>query len=275
MTTSRRIVTRRSALAGLAGLGIVLAEGLRLREQSTGRPASAAPAPPSPPKAPVRIPAAPAPERTVRARVRHIAARPQPGELDSALLTVPDSDKTVYLSFDDGPHPTFTPLVLQALRRYGVRATFCVIGENAAANPHLLRAALDDGHILANHSWDHPQLTTLDETAVREQLARTSDIIDRSTGTIPYWCRAPYGDWNSSALATCADLGMVPLGWSVDTVDWEQPGLFNIARSVYWDTTPGAIVLCHDGGGERPETVDAINLYVPALIEDGWSFGLL
>ncbi|MFI8854557.1 polysaccharide deacetylase family protein [Streptomyces sp. 891-h] len=175
------------------------------------------------------------------------------------------------LTFDDGPHPEHTPRLLEVLRRHGVQATFFVVGQNAAAFPGLLHAIAADGHVVGNHSYTHRQLPRLPSTEVRSELSRTSELIDRVVGTPPRWCRAPYGDWHPPSLKICSDLGMEPMGWSLDTRDWARPGTASIVRAVTEDAFPGAIVLQHDGGGPRQQTVAAVDRYLPLLQERGFT----
>lgn len=178
--------------------------------------------------------------------------------------------REVALTFDDGPDPAHTPEVLEILRRHRVHATFCVLGENAAAHPGLLQAIADGGHRIANHSWSHPQLTRLSGDQAREEFARTSELVNDAVGVLPGLSRAPYGAWNKETLAISAELGMSPLGWSVDTCDWEQPGVSRIVSTVLENVSPGAVVLSHDGGADCSQSVTALRHYLPRLLDSGW-----
>ncbi|NYI06227.1 polysaccharide deacetylase family protein [Allostreptomyces psammosilenae] len=188
-------------------------------------------------------------------------------------VAITGQTRVAALTFDDGPDARYTPAVLQTLRRYGVRATFCVVGTNAACNPGLLQAIAADGHDLANHTWSHQELPRLSEREIREELERTNEVIDRITGWgVPQWCRAPYGSWDEVSLGVCAELGMKPLGWSVDTLDWQRPGSAEITDTMLRGTEPGAIILCHDGGGDRSQSVDALRAYLPESLAAGYRF---
>ncbi|MEU0132981.1 polysaccharide deacetylase family protein [Streptomyces sp. NPDC006296] len=174
------------------------------------------------------------------------------------------------LSFDDGPDPRYTPDILATLRRYDVRAMFFVCGEMAAEHPDLLREAADDGHVVGNHSWSHPLMPKLSRGAVRDELGRTSEVIEKALGAPPLWYRAPYGAWNRNSFEIGAALGMEPMAWTVDTLDWTTPGTGTIVRRVAKGAAPGVVVLSHDAGGNRSQSVAALRRYLPALIEKGY-----
>ncbi|TDB74863.1 polysaccharide deacetylase family protein [Micromonospora sp. KC723] len=173
----------------------------------------------------------------------------------------------VALTFDDGPNPDYTPQVLDVLREFGVRATFCVVGENAQRHPHLIRAIVADGHTLCNHSWRHDvQLGRRSRDAIRADLLRTNEAIRAAVPDAPIaWYRQPGGAWTYPLVSVAEELGMIPLHWSVDPVDWRTPGALRIATRVVRDTTAGSIVLLHDAGGERQGTVDALRHMLPEL----------
>ncbi len=186
-------------------------------------------------------------------------------ELDAAR-------RVVALTIDDGPDPRYTPTVLALLQQYGIRATFFLVGENAVEHPALVREIADRGHHIANHTWTHPDLRHLSDTQARDELERTSDLLHRTTGRLPTWFRAPGGDWSPVSLKVAADLGMRNMGWSVDPRDWARPGTSVITERILKDVRPGSIVLNHDGGGDRSQTVAALKAYLPVLIDSGYFF---
>ncbi|MGW6918497.1 polysaccharide deacetylase family protein [Kitasatospora sp. NPDC054939] len=188
------------------------------------------------------------------------------------VLELNPERRVVALTLDDGPDPKHTPTVLALLEKHGIRATFFLVGENVAAHPGLVREIADRGHHIANHTWSHPDLRQLSESRVREELERTSDLLHRATGRAPTWFRAPGGDWSSASLKVSAALGMRPMGWSVDPRDWARPGTAVITERVLKDIRPGSIVLNHDGGGDRSQTVAALQAYLPVLIDAGYYF---
>ncbi|MFF5173916.1 polysaccharide deacetylase family protein [Micromonospora sp. NPDC000089] len=173
----------------------------------------------------------------------------------------------VALTFDDGPDPTYTPQVLAVLRAYQVKATFCVVGQNAQDHPELIQEIVADGHTLCNHSWSHDvTLGKRSPAAIRADLTRTNDAIHAAVPDAHVgWFRQPGGAWTSPVVQVARELGMAPLHWTVDPNDWKAPGAPKITASVTGDTQAGSIVLMHDAGGNRQGTVDALHRILPDL----------
>ncbi|MEU5963026.1 polysaccharide deacetylase family protein [Micromonospora parva] len=171
------------------------------------------------------------------------------------------------LTFDDGPDPRYTPQVLALLREYDVRATFCVVGENAQNHPDLVQSIVDDGHTLCNHSWHHDVgLGARSADAIRSDLLRTNAAIRAAVPNAPIvWYRQPGGAWTYPVVSTARQLGMTPLHWSVDPSDWDLPGANKITATVLSQAKPGSVVLLHDAGGDRQGTVDALRQILPDL----------
>lgn len=172
----------------------------------------------------------------------------------------------VALTFDDGPDPRWTPQVLQLLRDHDAKATFCVVGHLAATYPALVREIAADGHTLCNHSWDHDfGLGSRPRAQISEDLERTNAAIRAAVPGAPIsYYRQPGGEWTERVVAVAAELGMSSLHWQVDPQDWRQPAPDVIADLVA-DSETGAIVLLHDGGGERGATVQALRQVLPVL----------
>lgn len=181
--------------------------------------------------------------------------------------------KAVAFTFDDGPNPADTPDLLRVLREHGVRAVFCLVGDQAEAYPDLVRAIVEDGHTLCNHSMHHDDLSGLSpEEAAADMEQAGAAIRAAAPGTpIPYF-RAPYGFWGATPEAA-AGLGMQPLSWRLSVADWEPPGTGELVRRLQEGITPGAVVLLHDGGGDRSQTVQAVDRIIPVLRADGWTIG--
>jgi peptidoglycan/xylan/chitin deacetylase (PgdA/CDA1 family) len=180
----------------------------------------------------------------------------------------------IALTIDDGPDPTYTPLILALLNRYKISATFCMVGARAAANPALVARVAGAGHHIANHTYTHPlNLPELTPDQIHDQITRTSDALSGlAGGAPPTLFRAPGGKWSPTILATCQTAGLRPLDWSVDPRDWSQPGVQHITQVILTNTRPGAIILNHDGGGNRQQTLDALGIALPRLIDAGYTF---
>lgn len=177
------------------------------------------------------------------------------------------------LTFDDGP-AGYTAAVLDVLAEHQVTATFCVVGTQAQRNPTLLRRIVAEGHALCNHSMNHADLATMTPEQVRADLTAADAAIRQAVPdvAVPYF-RAPYGSWGGS-VAVAQQLGMSRLGWTVDPRDWSRPGTDAIVQAVLTQLRPGGIVLLHDGGGDRSQTVAALGILIPRLVQDGWTFRL-
>ncbi|RKR91960.1 peptidoglycan/xylan/chitin deacetylase (PgdA/CDA1 family) [Micromonospora pisi] len=176
--------------------------------------------------------------------------------------------RDVALTFDDGPNPEYTPKVLAELERYQVKATFCLVGELAAAYPELVRSIAAAGHTLCNHSWSHdPTLGSRAKTVIRTDLTRTNAAIRAAVpdARIVYY-RQPYGGWTAASVATAWELGMTSVHWDVDSLDYNRPGAGRIASIVTGRVGAGSIVLMHDAGGNRQQTVDALRTILPNLL---------
>ncbi|MFC4334486.1 polysaccharide deacetylase family protein [Salininema proteolyticum] len=177
----------------------------------------------------------------------------------------------IALTFDDGPNPAWTAEVLDILAYYGVRATFCVIGSNAAEHPDLVKRMADEGHTLCNHSWDHDfELGWRPPERIREDLERTNEAIRAAAGEdtpIEYF-RQPGGRWTETVVAAAEDLGMDSLHWTVEASDWSSgTGSGAIRDAVVQKAVPGSIVLLHDGGGDQSATVEALGPVLDGLWE--------
>ncbi|MFJ3220070.1 polysaccharide deacetylase family protein [Kitasatospora sp. NPDC086801] len=270
---SRRLllVAAGMSLLGAAGCGSPWSGG-DAGADTTARPPGAVPeaagSTPGPSGTPASTPSGPPPAPVPPAPVHRVlteAERKPVNELDPA-------GRVVGLTIDDGPDPRYTPTVLALLQQYGIRATFFLVGECAVENQGLVREIADRGHHIGNHTWTHPDLRHMPEEAVRDELERTSDLLQRITGRQPTWFRAPGGDWSAVALKVSSELGMRPMGWSVDPEDWAEPGTAAITERILKNVRPGSIVLNHDGGGDRSQTVAALKAYLPVLVDQGYSF---
>ena len=151
-------------------------------------------------------------------------------------------------------------------------ATFSMIGLEVAADPGLAREVAAAGHTIANHTWSHVDLAVMPPVVIADQIDRASGTIHKATGRVPSLFRAPYGAWSPAVLQHCAQTGMTPLDWSVDPRDWSRPGVASIVGNIMRNTRTGSIILEHDGGGNRAQTVAALKIVLPRLLAAGYHF---
>jgi peptidoglycan/xylan/chitin deacetylase (PgdA/CDA1 family) len=273
MPPGRRTVLRTAACLGAAAtVGLLFTE----RDRTPGKAAGAA----RPPAA-GSVGAVGPPVKGTAYRLRPMTAhappslrRAKPPVRRRPFLRLSDARREMVLTFDDGPDPRYTPAILRTLREYGVRAMFFVCGGMATDHRDLLREMADDGHVVGNHSWSHPLIPGLPPSGIRAELGRTSEVIEKSLGAAPLWYRAPFGAWNRHSFEIGAELGMEPLAWTLDTLDWTKPGTRTIVRRVLQGAGPGVIVLSHDAGGDRSQSVAALRRYLPELLDDGYRITL-
>lgn len=191
---------------------------------------------------------------------------PRTPEKKLALMRTTGS-AAVALTFDDGPHPVWTPKVLDSLKARGIKATFCVIGRHAAAYPQLIARMVREGHTMCNHSWNHEfKLGSWTEAQIRVNMQLTNNAIQKAVPGVPIpYFRHPGGRWTSAAVRVAKQLGMRSMDWAVDPWDWDRPGTNAIINRVLRNTRAGSIVLLHDGGGDRNQTLAALPHIISSL----------
>ncbi|MEU7064582.1 polysaccharide deacetylase family protein [Streptomyces sp. NPDC046161] len=284
-TVGRRVLLRTAALLGAAAAVSLITGGEGDTPASGG---GTAPAPGAGGAAGSGAPGAPAlrarglPPNSYRLTPMTAQAPARPPAVKPAVRTRPilelpagtSRSGEMLLTFDDGPDPRYTPGILDTLARYRVRAVFFVCGEMATDNRDLLRRMAAEGHVIGNHTWTHPLIPTLGRPDLAAEIERTSEVVEQTTGTAPQWFRAPYGAWNRAAFEIGAELGMEPLAWTVDTLDWTEPGTTTIVSRVLGGAAPGVIVLSHDAGGNRSQSVEALGTYLPQLLARGYRMTL-
>jgi peptidoglycan-N-acetylglucosamine deacetylase len=181
--------------------------------------------------------------------------------------------KAIALTMDDGPHPVYTPQVLEILRDHGIKATFNMIGEQVGANLSIVREVSAAGHTITNHTWNHADLTHENYKQVCTQMDRCNDALAQANQS-PSIFRAPYGNWSTAVFEACASRGLKPVDWSVDPRDWDTAHVDtqDIVHTVLRTTRAHDIILEHDGGGVRRNTVAAMRIFIPKLIDEGYNF---
>ncbi|MFF6984674.1 polysaccharide deacetylase family protein [Streptomyces sp. NPDC008343] len=196
--------------------------------------------------------------------------------MDPAIAHSTGKDgNTVALTFDDGPDPRWTPQILSLLAQYHARATFCLIGPLAEAHPDLVHDIVAAGHRLCDHTVHHDEaMHALSPEAQDYEIAGAQGMIDRAAGghaPLRYF-RAPGGDFTPAIRQIAVRHGLRPLGWTVDAEDWKRPGVPAILSNVKSELEPGGIVLMHDAGGDRSQTVQALKELLPWLVASGYEF---
>lgn len=177
-------------------------------------------------------------------------------------------EKVVALTFDDGPDPLYTGFMLDVLKEKNVKATFFVLGENAKKNPDLLKRISMEGHEIGNHGYSHSYTTS---QFIRE-LVRTDEVVFQSIQQHTLFYRPPGGIVSKSVVEEVKDTGRVLTLWSIDSNDWQNPGPTRIVRNVVKSSFPGAIILLHDGGEKREQTIQALSTIIEQLSQQGYRF---
>ncbi|MEU9302960.1 polysaccharide deacetylase family protein [Streptomyces sp. NPDC048269] len=205
----------------------------------------------------------------------HSARRPQqqPERIPEGIAHASESGgNAVNITVDDGPDPRWTPKVLDVLKKYDVKATFCMIGPQAEAHPDLVKKVVAAGHRLCDHTMNHD--TAMDKKPVayqEQQILDAKRLIEEAAGgtaKVEYY-RAPGGAFTPDSRRLAAANGMRPLGWNVDTKDFGKPGAPAIVDAVKREIGNGPTVLFHDGGGNRAQTVEALDQVLSWLKEQG------
>lgn len=180
-------------------------------------------------------------------------------------------EKTIALTFDDGPHPEFTPRIAEALQERGVTATFFVVGERAREHPEIVRALAAAGHSVQNHSLTHVDLRELDDAGFAAEIDGAADVL-QSIVTRPRCVRPPFGRHDDAVVQRIEQRGLRMVLWDISVLDWKQQPARWIAGEIARQAEPGSVVLLHDGGGDREQTVRAVPMLVDSLVERGYQF---
>lgn len=178
--------------------------------------------------------------------------------------------REVALTFDDGPNPYYTAQILSVLKQYDVKATFFDVGYLVQNYPAIVRAEYDQGHIVADHSWSHPDLTRMSIDGVHSQLSAAAQAIHSAIGVYPTFFRPPYGNYNAAVIQQAMSLNLNVVMWNDDPRDWSQPGTGMIIDRALGEARNGSIILLHDGGGNRWQTVAALPTIITTLRARGY-----
>jgi len=184
----------------------------------------------------------------------------------------------VALTFDDGPDLQWTPRVLDILAHYQMKATFFCVGQMVKYYPKVLERMASEGHVIGNHSWDHPYFTKIPLTAVAEQIERTSEQIESVVGLWPRLVRPPYGAVNEDVIWTIGAAGNEIILWDVDSWDWKGLSGPQVARNILGHVSSGSVVLQHCAGGTKDTlkgSGDALPYVIEVLNEQNYTFATI
>lgn len=186
---------------------------------------------------------------------------------------VPTQEMAIALSFDDGPSPKFTPQILEVLKENKVTATFFAVGMRIEQFPDVAKAIAVDNE-LANHSYSHPHWSNPTKSEVQEEITRASDVMFEITGQRTWLFRPPEGFWNSTVIDAAKELHYQTVMWSwrTDPKDWANPGVYQIVQRIVKNARPGEIIIMHDCGGNRIQTVQALPVIIQQLRDKGYHF---
>jgi peptidoglycan/xylan/chitin deacetylase (PgdA/CDA1 family) len=212
----------------------------------------------------------------------YVQTGPLPPDLSQAIANLRSQNRLLYngnpflpeiaLTFDDGPNPYYTPQILNILQKYHVKATFFCIGRLVAAYPALVRQEYAAGHTIGNHSWSHPNLVLLSPASSQLQISKTSDAIEAAIGARPTFFRPPYGRMSVQELTQVYHDGLTTILWNDEGQDWARPGVNVIIQRILRLARNGTIIIMHDGGGDRSQTVAALPFIINGLRQRGFRF---
>lgn len=193
-------------------------------------------------------------------------------ETGQVVWDIDTQEKVVALTFDDGPDPRNTTKILDLLAKYNAKATFFILGANAKKYPDIVLRSYKEGHELANHTFTHPYNASV--TELQDEIEQTNELIYSISGFMPVLFRPVGGNYNEQMINAVADDGykVVMWSWHQDTQDWKEPGVDKIVNKVLKGTQPGDVILFHDGGGDREQTIKALEKILPELQKQGYTF---
>jgi polysaccharide deacetylase family sporulation protein PdaB len=185
---------------------------------------------------------------------------------EDVVWYVPTDKKFIALTFDDGPDPVFTPKVVDILDKYDVKGTFFVIGKSVEEYPETAKLIVERGHEIGNHTYSHTNLGHIEKDLIQEEVDKAQEAILSATDTQPCLFRPPHGTYNDTVVDIVRDMGyrVVLWSWTQDTIDWCNPGTNYIINKVLNNAHSGDIIIFHDAGGDRSQTVMALE---PIILE--------
>ena len=186
--------------------------------------------------------------------------------------SVTTEKKRIALTFDDGPHPSLTPKILEILARYDIPATFFMVGQNVINYPTAARAVIDAGHEVGNHTFTHPHLANLNEASIMQEIGRCEDALEELCEYRPHILRTPQGALTPSLERCLLDDDYMLVLWSLDTRDWDNKSTACIVQTVLDNVKSGDIILMHDYISYNSKTPEALEKIIPILLSQGYEF---
>lgn len=184
------------------------------------------------------------------------------------VYSLPTKGKYACITFDDGPHAVLTPRLLDILKEKKCKATFFVMGIKATMHPDILKRMKDEGHEVANHSWNHPVLSQISPDELHSQMKRTTDAIYQATNFTPVVMRPPYGNSNGKVNKQIyKNENLTVIMWSIDPKDWARPAQETVKKNVLEKVQTGSIILMHD---VHPGTIKLMPSLLDTLLERGF-----
>lgn len=212
---------------------------------------------------------APTVGQIMRANTPSSLPKVPPAGVRVSYNSVQTDQMVLAMTFDDGPHPSLTPNLLDILKARNIKATFFVIGKNARTYPHIIRRILAEGHEIGNHTYTHCSLTSRSDDQIRKELQQSEDALALA-GCRPHFVRPPYGAVNSRIKNMMySDFGYSTIMWSVDPQDWRRPGVSVVTSRLVNGAHKGAILLAHD---IHPPTIQAMPATFDQLLAKGYQF---
>ncbi len=194
---------------------------------------------------------------------------------DLVFNSGPSEVKKIALTFDDGPDNVFTPQMLDILKENDVNATFFIMGKRAEDFPAIFKRMVDEGHLIANHSWSHPNFMKLSNEKIKEELTKTNNLIKEYSGEGSKLFRSPYGSIDPERVKLIGEMGYKIIAWNVDSLDWKGLSAEEVSTNILENTTNGSIILQHSAGGKGEDlsgSVKALAKIIDVLRKDGFEF---
>lgn len=191
---------------------------------------------------------------------------------DTVVFHGKREEKTIALTFDDGPHPKYTAEILEILAQYHIRATFFVIGQNLELFPTAARQLIASGNEIGNHTYNHPHMSALDTAGLQKEIKKTNDILQKMGAKPAALFRPPEGKRSVPHLTVISDMKYKTVLWSVDTHDWAHTPSSDIVENVLTHVKGGDIILFHDFVSKPNTTITALKQLIPELLSRGYRF---